>query len=105
MESVPNLKQQINQRINQLQTQHTAELEKLYTRQAAQYLNDAIDRCAAQNDEGDNDYSDDINVRRSQNGVIKGDAVVSEDCWNEGNAAYSVSPYVTVVHPAPQAVV
>lgn len=63
MESVPNMKQ----RINQLQTQHTAELEKLYARQAAQYLDDAIDRYAAQNDEADNDYSDDINVCRSRN--------------------------------------
>jgi hypothetical protein len=62
VESVPNMKQ----RINQLQTQHTAELEKLYARQAAQYVDDAIDRYAAQNDEADSGYSDDINVCRYQ---------------------------------------
>ena len=58
VESVPNMKQ----RIDQLQTQHTAELEKLYARQAAQYLDDALDRYAAQNDEAESGYSDDINV-------------------------------------------
>jgi len=57
VESVPNVKQ----RIDQLQTQHTEELEKLYSRQAEQYLQDARDRYAAQNDEGDASYSDDIN--------------------------------------------
>jgi hypothetical protein len=62
VESVPNVKQ----RIDQLQTQHTAELEKLYARQADQYLEDARDRYAAQNDEADAGYSDDIDVRCSQ---------------------------------------
>jgi hypothetical protein len=62
VESVPNMKQ----RIDQLQAQHTAELEKLYTRQAAQYLDDALDRYAAQNDEADSGYSDEIDVRCSQ---------------------------------------
>src|SRR6266853_6158576 len=57
-ESVPNLKQ----RINQMQTQHTAELEKLYARQAAQYLDDALDRYAAQDDEANGDYSGVIDV-------------------------------------------
>ena len=60
VESVPNVKQ----RIDQLQTQHTAELEKLCARQAEQYLEDARDRYAAQNDEDDDpSYSDDIDVR------------------------------------------
>jgi restriction endonuclease len=62
VESVPNMKQ----RINQLQTQQTAQLEKLYARQAAQYLEDALDRYAAQDDEADSGYSDDINVCHSQ---------------------------------------
>lgn len=62
VESVPNVKQ----RIDQLQTQHTAELEKLYARQADQYLRDARDRYAAQNDEANTGYSDDIDVRCSQ---------------------------------------
>jgi hypothetical protein len=59
----------MKQRIDQLQTQHTAELEKLYARQAAQYLDDALDRYAAQNDEAESGYSesDDINVCCSQN--------------------------------------
>jgi len=61
VESVPNVKQ----RIDQIQKQHTEELEKLYARQADQYLQDARDRYAAQNDEADNGYSDDINVRCS----------------------------------------
>jgi len=60
--SVPNVKQ----RIEQLQTQHTAELEKLGARQAEQYLEDARDRYAAQNDEADTGYTDDIDVRCSQ---------------------------------------
>ena len=38
-------------------------------------------------------------------GIVKGDAVVSENGRNEGNTAYSASPYVAVVHPTPQAVV
>jgi hypothetical protein len=62
VESVPNVKQ----RVDQLQTQHTAELEKLGARQAEQYLEDARDRCAAQNDEADTGYADDIDVRCSQ---------------------------------------
>lgn len=62
VESAPNVKQ----RIDQLQTQHTAQLEKLYARQAAQYLEDALDRYAAQDDEAGSGYSDDINVRHSQ---------------------------------------
>ena len=61
VESVPNVKQ----RIDQLQTQHTAELENLYARQAEQYLQDARDRYAAQNDEADTGYSDGIDVRCS----------------------------------------
>ncbi|KAN0121067.1 hypothetical protein V8E52_003655 [Russula decolorans] len=60
VESVPNVKQ----RIDQLQTQHTAELEKLCARQAEQYLQDARDRYAAQNDEADTGYSDDIDLYR-----------------------------------------
>ena len=62
VESVPNMKQ----RIDQLQTQHTAELEKLYARQAAQYFDDALGRYLAQNDEADSGYSDNINVCSSQ---------------------------------------
>jgi hypothetical protein len=56
----------MKQRINQLQTQHTAQLDKLYARQAAQYLDDALDRYAAQDDEANSGYSDDINVCPSQ---------------------------------------
>ena len=59
VESVPNVKQ----RIDQLQTQHTEELGKLCARQAEQYLEDARDRYAAQNDEAGPCYSDDIDVR------------------------------------------
>lgn len=62
-ESIPNLKQ----RKNQMRTQHTAELEKLYARQAAQYLDDALDRYAAQDDEANGDYSGVIDVCHSQN--------------------------------------
>jgi hypothetical protein len=43
-----------------------------------------------------------LNVARSVwawIGIVKGDAVVSENCRNEGNTAYSASPYVAVVHP------
>jgi hypothetical protein len=61
-ESVPDLKQ----RINQLQTRHTAELEKLYAHQAAQYLDDALDQYMAQNDEANGGYSADIDVCCSQ---------------------------------------
>ncbi|KAI0306034.1 hypothetical protein B0F90DRAFT_1814841 [Multifurca ochricompacta] len=58
VESIPDLKQ----RINQLQTQHAAELEKVYARQAAQYLDDALDRYMAQDDEAANgSYSGIIN--------------------------------------------
>jgi len=53
VDSIPNLKQ----RIDQIQTQHSAELEKLYAHQAAQYFDDALDRYAAQNDEASDDYS------------------------------------------------
>jgi hypothetical protein len=56
----------LKQRIDQLQTQHAAELEKLYEHQAAQYLDDALDRHAAHIDEANSDYSDMIEVRRSQ---------------------------------------
>ena len=62
VESVPNVKQ----RIDQLQTQHTAELKKLCARQADQYLQDARDRYAAQNDDANTSYSDDIDVRPSR---------------------------------------
>ena len=62
VESVPNVKQ----RIDQLQTQHMAELEKLGARQAGQYLEDARDRYAAQDDEAHTGYADDIDVRCSQ---------------------------------------
>ncbi len=59
VESVPNLKQ----RINQLQVQHTAALEKLYEDQAARYLDDALDRYLAQDDVADDDgYVKDIQV-------------------------------------------
>ena len=34
-------------------------------------------------------------------GVVKGYAVVSEDHRTKGNAAYSASPHVVVIHPAP----
>jgi len=60
-ESIPNLKQ----RINQIQEQHTAELEKLHAHQAAQYLDDALDRYAAQGDEANGDYSGIIDVSHS----------------------------------------
>ena len=53
------------QRIDQIQAQHDVELEKLYKRQAAQYLDDALDRYAAQDDEASGDYSDVIDVSRS----------------------------------------
>ena len=56
----------MKQRIDQIQTQHTEELEKLNARHAEQYLQDALDRYVAQNDEADNAYSDDIDVRCSQ---------------------------------------
>lgn len=61
VESVPNVKQ----RIDQIQTQHTEQLEKLCARQAEQYLQDAADRYAAQNDEADASYSDAVDVRFS----------------------------------------
>jgi hypothetical protein len=63
VESVPNVKQ----RVDQIQTQHTEELGKLYARQAEQYLEDALDRYAAQDDEDNTSgYSDRIDVRCSQ---------------------------------------
>ncbi|KAI9464483.1 hypothetical protein BJY52DRAFT_1249381 [Lactarius psammicola] len=52
VESAPNLKQ----RINQLQAQHNAELEKLYAHQAARYLDDALDRYLAQDEDADSGY-------------------------------------------------
>jgi hypothetical protein len=59
-ESVPNLKQ----RINQLQTRHTAQLENLYAHQATQYLDEALDQYMAQSDEANGGgYSEDIDVR------------------------------------------
>jgi hypothetical protein len=61
-ESIPNLKQ----RINQLQTRHTAQLEKLYAHQAAQYLDEALDQYMAQSDEANGGYSGDIDVCPSQ---------------------------------------
>jgi hypothetical protein len=60
-DSVPNVKQ----RINQTQAQHTAELEKLYAHQAAQYLDDVLDQYAAQDDEANGDYSGVIDVCHS----------------------------------------
>jgi hypothetical protein len=54
------------QRINQIQTQHTTELEKLYARQAAQYLDDALDRYGAQDEEANGDYAGVIDVGHSQ---------------------------------------
>ncbi|KAH9987041.1 hypothetical protein BJV77DRAFT_804560 [Russula vinacea] len=46
-----------------------------------------------------------LNVVRSVSawvGVVKGHAVDSEDCRNEGNAAYSTCPYIAVVYTAPR---
>ncbi len=63
VESAPNLKQ----RINQLQAQHTAELEKLYAHQAARYLDDALDRYLAQDEEADSGYAKTVEVRLSPN--------------------------------------
>ncbi|KAI0272392.1 hypothetical protein BC834DRAFT_856527 [Gloeopeniophorella convolvens] len=57
---------ELKQRAHQLQTQHTAELEKLYAHQAAQYLDDALDRYLAQNDAADDGYAgliDDLYAR------------------------------------------
>jgi hypothetical protein len=61
-ESIPNLKQ----RINQLQTRHTAQLEKLYAHQAAQYLDEALDQYMAQKDEANGGCSGEIDVRPSR---------------------------------------
>jgi hypothetical protein len=60
-ETIPNLKH----RIDQIQIQHTAELEKLHAHQVAQYLDDALDRYAAQDDEANGDYSGIIDVSHS----------------------------------------
>jgi hypothetical protein len=60
VESVPNLKQ----RINQLQAQHLDELENLYAHQASRYLDDALDRYLAQDEEaGGGGYAQAIEVR------------------------------------------
>lgn len=61
VESPSNLKQ----RINQLQAQHSAELEKLYADQAVRYLDDALDRYLAQDEEADNGYAQTVEVRLS----------------------------------------
>ncbi|KAN0137039.1 hypothetical protein V8E53_005036 [Lactarius tabidus] len=53
VESAPNLKQ----RINQLQDQHSADLEKLYAHQATRYLDDALDRYLAQDEEAGGGYA------------------------------------------------
>ncbi|KAF8269686.1 hypothetical protein EI94DRAFT_1785240 [Lactarius quietus] len=53
VESVPNLKQ----RINQLQAQHLDELEKLYAHQASRYLDDALDRYLARDEEAGGGYA------------------------------------------------
>ncbi|KAH9066530.1 hypothetical protein EDB87DRAFT_432047 [Lactarius vividus] len=52
VESAPNLKQ----RINQLQAQHSTDLEKLYAHQAARYLDDALDRYLARDEDTDDGY-------------------------------------------------
>jgi len=52
VESAPNLKR----RINQLQAQHSAELDNLYAHQAKRYLDDALDRYLAQDEEADSGY-------------------------------------------------
>ena len=65
-ELIPNMKQ----RIDQIQAQHTAELEKLYAHQAAQYLDDALDRYAAQDDEANGDYSGVIDVSHSSQKIF-----------------------------------
>jgi hypothetical protein len=59
VESAPNLKQ----RINQLQDQHSADLEKLYAHQATRYLDDALDRYLAQDEEAGGGYAQAIDVR------------------------------------------
>ncbi|KAH9004556.1 hypothetical protein EDB86DRAFT_2883999 [Lactarius hatsudake] len=56
VESAPNLKQ----RINQLQTQHSTDLEKLYAHQATRYLDDALDRYLALDEEADDGYAKNI---------------------------------------------
>ncbi|KAH9026385.1 hypothetical protein EDB85DRAFT_175070 [Lactarius pseudohatsudake] len=53
VESAPNLKQ----RINQLQAQHSTDLEKLYAHQATRYLDDALDRYLARDEEADDGYA------------------------------------------------
>lgn len=65
MEPLPDSISGTRQRIDQIQAQHDVELEKLYARQAAQYLDDALDRYAAQDDEANGDYSDAIDVSHS----------------------------------------
>ncbi|KAI9464819.1 hypothetical protein F5148DRAFT_1209357 [Russula earlei] len=52
-ETIPDLKE----RIDELQTQYSAELEKLGEYHAAQYFDDALDRYSAQDDEASDDYS------------------------------------------------
>ena len=62
VESPSNLKQ----RINQLQAQHSAELEKLYADQAVRYLDDALDRYLAHDEEeADSGYAKAVEVRLS----------------------------------------
>jgi hypothetical protein len=63
VESPPNLKQ----RINQLQAQHSVELEKLYAHQAVRYLDDALDRYLAHDEEADSGSAKAVEVCLSPN--------------------------------------
>ena len=58
VESAPHLKR----RINQLQDQHSADLDNLYTHQATRYLDDALDRYLAQDEEAGGGYTQTIDV-------------------------------------------
>lgn len=59
VESAPHLKR----RINQLQDQHATDLENLYAHQATRYLDDALDRYLAQDEEAGGGYAQAIDVR------------------------------------------
>lgn len=71
VESASNLKQ----RINQLQAQHSTELENLYAHQATRYLDDALDRYLAQNEEADSGYAQAIDVRLFPDFPVKHDLI------------------------------